>query len=628
MANKNTFDDFIRNNPLFTTEEADERQNVRPNLFIEESDDDRPHGNAKEEKPKRRILKKPAKDSNMDNMVVKTRNKLLGKVDLLNSIGADQLRMETLDVNDNEIKQQRDIVNEEIHRKAFTNFIQEPKGTPIIVEKPQISETMKYLMSKLGDQPMDEKEIEINVIYDDKQVTKVLDNTKNLKKQLRLDDCFKTENKKRDISKETPLVRSREDLVRIYQSNIIHKKSLRVADRNALLDRFKKKTYEDMMVDMEARKKIKEEDNKDEDYNADNDDFNINDDEELLDHDEAIEGLYRDEKENTNMEEEFASLVDESENDLEEDDDNNNKDVNLSNIKDNTSQIKEHFENNNISLNEEISSLENATQPINRKLKTIREKKAEQKTLRRQRRAEKEVEFAKIKDKLKKNFFEDEAEEGSENEEHDHIAKKIDMNDVAEHESGLDVSDEELIDRDEIEFDEQNELDAHKKFIRDLLDDEKRELQKVMNGNFFKRAEDEYNQLIEDENEKKDKLKRMEEMLKFLENNEKDLLNLNAIEDKPKDDNYGIELDNEEKTKINKQYTYDNYKRDMKYLLRKYGHKIKSTKKSFFDTSDKFQMNMQTNKQLNKPQFFSNSLLDMKKNKMEGTFQTGYLMQR
>ena len=40
-----------------------------------------------------------------------------------------------------------------------------------------------------------------------------------------------------------------------------------------------------------------------------------------------------------------------------------------------------------------------------------------------------------------------EAELGSDNEFNDHVVKKISKNDIEEREQGLDVSDEELIDR-------------------------------------------------------------------------------------------------------------------------------------------------------------------------------------
>lgn len=641
MADKNSFDAFIRNNPLFTTEEVD-NQGIGANSYAEESDNEKLKGEGND-KPKRRVLRKAAKNPMVENMVVKTKNRLVGNVDLLNTIGADQIRMETLDINDEELKQQRELANEDRQHKNFTKFVQEPRNNNMQIEKPELNDVMKNLISKMGNHAMNEEDIEIDIVYDEKQITKVSDNTKELKRQLFLDGAFTAQNKKKDIGEKMPLLRSREDLARIYQANIIQKKSLRVVDRSELLDRFKKKTYEDMMVEMEEKKKNKEEveDNKDSDYKeGDEEEDDFDEEEELLAQDDEAQdeeglGIDAELNEETNMDEEFGSLIDDSNQDDEhrENDESNLSEENeaesncqKANIHENELKDKIINEIREIKDQEQVPE-EDEVDNRPRKLKTIREKKEEQKIIRQTKRAEREADFEKIKKKLKNNYFEEEAEEGSENEEHDHIAKTINKNDADEDENGLDVSDEELIDRGEVDFNEENELLAHRKLIKDLLEDEKRELQQVMNGNFFKRAEDEYNILVEDEKEKKDKLKRMEEMLKFLENNQNDLLNLDTVGDTPAGDNYGIDLDNENKN-INKQYNYEDYKKDMKYLIRKYGHKIKGAQKAFFTPVDNLKMNVQASKQVNKPQFFTNSLLDMKKSKMQNTFQTGFLLQK
>ena len=51
---------------------------------------------------------------------------------------------------------------------------------------------------------------------------------------------------------------------------------------------------------------------------------------------------------------------------------------------------------------------------------------------------------------------------GSDNEEHDYVVKKINKNDIEEQEEGLDVTDEELVDQNQLEFDDNNEFGAHR----------------------------------------------------------------------------------------------------------------------------------------------------------------------
>ena len=104
------------------------------------------------------------------------------------------------------------------------------------------------------------------------------------------------------------------------------------------------------------------------------------------------------------------------------------------------------------------------------KLKRFGEAKMERRKLYEEKRAE-EDEFRKaIEGKLGEQFFEREAEVGSDNEENDHVVKRINKADNEENEEGLDYDVEDLLDR---SFDENNEEydqgAADKLFLEEML---------------------------------------------------------------------------------------------------------------------------------------------------------------
>ena len=63
---------------------------------------------------------------------------------------------------------------------------------------------------------------------------------------------------------------------------------------------------------------------------------------------------------------------------------------------------------------------------------------------------------------MQDQYYDVEADLGSDNEEHDYIVKKINKNSADENEEGLDVTDEELVDEKDIDFLNENEFEAHK----------------------------------------------------------------------------------------------------------------------------------------------------------------------
>ena len=77
-----------------------------------------------------------------------------------------------------------------------------------------------------------------------------------------------------------------------------------------------------------------------------------------------------------------------------------------------------------------------------------------------------------------------EAELGSDNEYNDHVVKKIKKDDEEEREYGMDVSDEELIDRQDQIFIKEDEYVAHRKFLDDMLKEDEDELENVFKKNY------------------------------------------------------------------------------------------------------------------------------------------------
>ena len=79
-------------------------------------------------------------------------------------------------------------------------------------------------------------------------------------------------------------------------------------------------------------------------------------------------------------------------------------------------------------------------------------------------------------EKIATNYFDNEAELGSDNEEHDEVVKKI-VDSENENDPNLDLSLEDIID-DNVE----NKNDQKDKFIDDMFDKDKEEIRKVING--------------------------------------------------------------------------------------------------------------------------------------------------
>ena len=239
----NSLFDTVQNNPLFTMEESEdepERGQQQSSQLLR-----------KEKKPrKKRAVKKVRLDS---NVVIKTKNKLLKQVDVTGTIGADKLRMEVIERPD-ENRSTNMILTKPEGYKVFTGFFdkQKPKETSVGDILGQISGRM--------DNPDEFDEIKLNIQPSrrKKMDEQIIENTKQLKEQLIKGEAYKNEDK-RKREKIPPLMRDRSDLVKMYNSKLRDRQSKMLAEEGQLANRFKKKTYEDMMKEHEQRNKMKQE---------------------------------------------------------------------------------------------------------------------------------------------------------------------------------------------------------------------------------------------------------------------------------------------------------------------------------------------------------------------------------
>lgn len=114
------------------------------------------------------------------------------------------------------------------------------------------------------------------------------------------------------------------------------------------------------------------------------------------------------------------------------------------------------------------------------------------------------------------------------------------------------------------------------------MKDDEEELEKVMEKKYLDRAYEEYEQNILDRNEREERIKRMRKMKEFLENNNPFEVEKKLERRKEKNtiNMFGIKIDKdelEEKSGNLKQYSIEDYKRDLDYIIKKYGKKLKQT---------------------------------------------------
>jgi hypothetical protein len=618
----------LRNNPLFTTDENAEnerRQNGSRGNSDHEDDDSNPLVISSRVVKSKGSRTKQAKFK-ASEFTLKSRNKFVGNIDLAQKVGVDQLRFETIGNDGTETLIMPEDQSQSKQQKPFDRFLSDQWT------KPKTIINIDYLnthMQKAGITQTDAvDDIELELAEDPNRTNspnRLAANTLELKRKLAVNSlefvpAMKTETIKRPTP-EIPLGRSRSDMVRIFTESMSAKPSINNISKEALSTIFKKKSYKDMFEEKkrkEEEKKKLEEGSQDDDFNSQ--DAEGDDDSEILDEEAYLNGEL-DEEENGRQAE-----LDRSNEALE-----SQEAVQRSDLRKKSNQMDiEYDASDSFDARKEFGILEEPSNPIATenpndghieaggeldtsendsddghhhlsRLKNLKQRKQEIKSAKIQKRMEEKAKLEKLKPKLNREFFEVEAELGSDNEEHDDVVKKIDRNADDEREAGLDVSDEELLDRDEIVFNQEDEVQAHQKFLQDLIDDERREIERVMSRNFLKRAEKQHDNILREEDERKQRLKRLEEMYKFLENNIGDnpiAIDDDKVNEERRAKTFGLDIgDSDDEgpspTAQKKPYTYKDYMRDMETLLKKHAHKFNNQQKEFFNAAIPTKVNIQ-----------------------------------
>jgi hypothetical protein len=117
-------------------------------------------------------------------------------------------------------------------------------------------------------------------------------------------------------------------------------------------------------------------------------------------------------------------------------------------------------------------------------------------------------------------FIEQEAEEGSDNEEHDDFIKNIDYNAEDKEYEGVDLDADlvELIDN-AVDLNEEDEYEAFRKYLEDIRLKDREEIKKIIRGEFRSKHEDLELEVEEDERKRQE---RMDEVMNWMKKREED----------------------------------------------------------------------------------------------------------
>ena len=117
-------------------------------------------------------------------------------------------------------------------------------------------------------------------------------------------------------------------------------------------------------------------------------------------------------------------------------------------------------------------------------------------------------------------FIEQEAEQGSDNEEHDDIVKKINYEDQNKQFEGIDLDADlaELIDN-AVDLNEQDQFEAFRKYLEDIKIKDREEIKQIIRGEFRSKHEDIEFQIDEDDKKRQE---RMEEVMNWMKKREEE----------------------------------------------------------------------------------------------------------
>lgn len=574
----------MRKKDLFTQdeEESDHRH------FFENTENGVKNENGLSQKRKTQIPK--AHNSIGQNVILKTKNKLIGDYNLSKEIGLDQVQFESLNVDMNDEASKLIQFENEVPKERFNKFLsaKENMGKKE-THSNEISRDIFKQIGNFADFNEDDFEIQLTEPTYKTSFDAIAKNTEFFKQQIEegtllqnnIDDL--KNNKINDFG--TPIIRSKEDLIKMYNHHLMGKTKMATFEKEKLASMFKKITYEDIETEKRKKQLAEEEqeaiENDEWVHDEEENDISYDSEENILDDDpDASLDSHEKKIEAENRENEFLQANHEIDSKDQSFDDFERQNEQIgSNVVQNCSKVDEMIDEQNKMIDqnsyqekspkiEEIGKLmennmnfvhENKSEDLSEehceennpksRLKSIRAHITEKEEIRKK---EKEIK-RKINERnekiAKKVFFETEAELGSDNELNDNMIKIINKdNDSEKEDAEMDKSDEELIQRDPIELIPENELRAGQKFLEDMIKADEEEMRKIESGIFFQKAQANQEAIFQRKDEIEERKSRMLGMLQWLENKNSNM-NLNndtKVDKSIKTHTYGLNVFDEE----------------------------------------------------------------------------------
>ena len=409
--------------------------------------------------------------SGRDNRILKPQGKLFKNFDVTTAIPRDQLEFENIELEEDiDLPEHQPVPFERFGRKKENQDNDNSNSHRIVAE-----ENGQNLV-----QIPEDEEIELEIVEEAPKTTSIIDQTLSFKKGFHLMVSSEVKKTLPTIDK----IRTKKDLVKILIDGQMGVEHVTKIDPSELRAMMTVKTFEQMAE--EKRQKELEKEKEEEDYNpSESEDLG-----EEFDPDQPEGGENPDEKkeegevaqsEAVNAGIEKVSLQ-----------------INTDEIPNETKENQELFEANREEKNEK-SERENehenqeeevkTSAPItSRRLKNVKEWRGVREAEKAAKKEEKIKELRKLRKALGKEYLEEEAELGSDNELNDGVVKRIDRKAVDEQElSDGSVSDTELVEKAPINLVEEDEMAAHQEFLKDLLEDEERRIREIQESRILRR---------------------------------------------------------------------------------------------------------------------------------------------
>lgn len=488
------------------------------------------------------------------DLVLKTKNRLMGAVNLATEVGMDQVRFETLNLDPEDAALKFMEVDTQETLPKFDKFITKNSETAQTVE-PVAALGSAIIQQIEAIDPSDSEEVELQIaepVYQS-QSEALLKNTTKIRSMVEEPSSFPFLFPKREKvnTLTSPQIRTREDLVKAYAQNMEEKRRGLRNDPERLQQVFKTVTYQEMDeqrrlkrqqkaeeaehsasegVSYDSEERVVEKEAEDDhppsvasDNHPKNDQPDPQNPEAQVLGEEIIHPVER--------EEEFSEP--ESRHEAHGHGDGNQDSPTFAEqwlVEDNPFAAERQKRRDEIArVTEELKKQQETYPKVTQenggtdsgtksRLKTLAARREEIKS---EKRAERERLRAKERARQRKvgrAYFEVEAELGSENEQNDAVVKNIDRNAESEQEDdAMDQSDEELINRNELDFDPENELRAEQKYLEDMIKADEEELRHIEEGVFFQKAQRNARLVEARRDEIQERGQRLRDMLSWLE---------------------------------------------------------------------------------------------------------------